>query len=129
MARTDDEGLSPTDASGTPLAIGARVIYATSRGGGLLQEGVITRVTPGICIKRPDGKVITIGTPRRVAVVPHLDDVKRDQTQKWIDFCRRNREHAIGRWADEELRLAQERLKKRDKDELDNWWRDYKEGL
>jgi hypothetical protein len=54
-------------------------------------------------------------------VVPHLEDVTREQTQKWIDFCRRNREHALGKRADEELRLVQERLRQREKDEWDNW--------
>ena len=62
MAKHDDDGVVPRDALGVPLTVGARVVYATARGGGLLQDGVITRVQPTICIRRRGGKVITLGT-------------------------------------------------------------------
>jgi len=47
MAKRDDDGLAPRDALGVPVTVGARVVYATGRGGGLLKEGVITRVQHG----------------------------------------------------------------------------------
>ena len=68
MAKRDDDGLAPRDALGVPITIGARVVYATGRGGGLLKEGVITRVQPSICIRRPDRKVITLGKIGRAHV-------------------------------------------------------------
>jgi hypothetical protein len=122
MARIDDTGIPPTDARGTQITKSARVVYSTARGGGLLQEGVITRVTPGICIRRPDGKVIALGSAKRVAVLRGLPrEPQRPNMSGWVEYCKRNREHALGRWADEELRLAHERLRQREKDQWNNW--------
>jgi len=130
VAKKDDDGIGVLDAVGTPITTGARVVYATSRARGLLKEGVVTRVTPvRIGIRRWDGKIITIGTAKRIAVLPPRAPDAKPPQMAWAEFCRRNRERSLGSWADEELRLAQERLRKRDKDELDNWWNDYKEGL
>ena len=39
MAKRDDDGLAPRDALGVPITAGARVVYATGRGGGLLKCG------------------------------------------------------------------------------------------
>jgi hypothetical protein len=128
MAISDDDGVGLLDAFGTPVTKGARVVYATGRGGGLLQRGVITRVTPNICIRRWDGRVIRIGTSKRIAVLPQQEPDSKPPTMTWVDFCRRNREHWLGRWADEELRLAQERIRVRENEDLDEWWRHHEGG-
>ena len=125
MAKRDDDGLAPRDALGVPVTVGARVVYATGRGGGLLKEGVITRVQPSICIRRPDRKVITLGTAKRLAVFPQREPDAKPQSITWAEFCRRNQERSFATWADEELRLAQERLNKREKDQGNEWWNNY----
>ena len=125
MAKHDDDGVAPRDALGVPVTVGARVVYATARGGGLLQDGVITRVQPSICIRRPDRKVITLGTAKRLAVFPRQEPDAKPQSVTWAEFCQRNQERSFAKWADEELRLAQERLNKREKDQWDEWWDNY----
>ena len=125
MAKHDDDGVAPRDALGVPVTVGARVVYATGRGGGLLKEGVITRVQPSICIRRPDRKVITIGTAKPLAVFPWQEPDAKPQNITWAEFCRRNQERSFAKWADDELRFAQERLNKREKDQGDEWWNNY----
>ena len=125
MAKHDDDGVAPRDALGVPVTVGARVVYATARGGGLLQDGVITRVQPTICIRRRGGKVITLGTAKRLAVFPRQEPDAKPQNITWAEFCRRNQERSFATWADEELRRAQERLNKREKDQGDEWWNNY----
>src|SRR5438445_7066500 len=122
MAKHDDDGVAPRDALGVAVTVGARVVYATGRGGGLLKEGVITRVQPSICIRRPDRKVITLATAKRLAVFPRQERDAKPQSITWAEFCRRNQERSFAKWADEQLRLAQERLNKRAKEQGDGWW-------
>lgn len=114
MARTDDTGIPPTDARDTQITKGARVVYATTLGHGLLQEGVITRVTPGICIRHPDGKSSRLA---RRSASPYCEgwpaSLGARTCRPGSSTASANREHALGCWADEELRLAHERLKQR----------------
>src|SRR5262245_32553776 len=104
MTKNDDDGIGPIDALGVPLK-NEHVSSTPPRGAAAFSsKGVITRVTPGICIRRWDGKVITIGTFKRIAVLPQREPDSKPPQVTWAEFCRRNREHWPGKWADEELR-------------------------